>query len=1170
MREPSDQDQRNIIRNALDQNLLVEAAAGTGKTTELVRRMVNVLACGYAQTNEIVAVTFTDKAAGELKLRLRVELEKEFAEAEDATRRRNLETALAHLEEAHVSTIHTFCADLLRERPVEAGVDPEFEPLAESEAERLHREAFHSWLEETLENPPEGIRRAFARQPPEGAAERLARAAWTLAEWRDFDAPWRRDPSFERGEEMDRLARQLHEFCDLTAHPQNPRDPLYLDTRAARQLAEEIRFREAVGDRDDDAREAEWVRLAFDRSARDFRQPRRGRGGAYAAGLARDAVLSAHGALVAAVERFAHRADADLAARLQQELTAAAERYQQAKVRAGRLDFLDLLLRARDLIRGRAAVRAEWQRRFRCILVDEFQDTDPLQVELLLLLASADPAVGDWRAVTPAPGKLFLVGDPKQGIYRFRRADSALYQEVKELLRARGVACLRLSTSFRATPSLQIAINAAFAPVMTGDARAHQPEYVALAPHRAELGGQPTLIALPVPRPYGQQQLAASAIEKSLPEAVGEFIRWLLDESRWTVTERERPSERLPLRPRHVAVLFRRFESWGEDVTRRYVAALSDRSIPHVLIGGKSFHQREEVESVRAVLEAVEWPGDELAVFAALRGALFALPDDALLDYRRRYQHLDPSRIPEQALPEQHQSIAEALEILRALHRRRNHRPAAETVTDLIEATRAWVGLALRPSGAQALNNVLYVAELARQYDSAGGASFRGFVELLKEEAERGAAAEAPILGEGADGVRLMTVHKAKGLEFPVVILADITARLARPRASRYLDCDRRLCAVQIGGWSPIELLEHNEEEVARDRAEGVRVAYVAATRARDLLVVPAVGDDPLELGWSAVNDWWVSPFHRLLYPPGRQRRHPTKAVGCPDFGEDTVLDRPATYGSVPSVVPGLHRFHPLRGGEPPADSSGADEARIHGVVWWDPALLDLGKLSNAGLRRHDLLVPTDPEAVDGGRRAYEAWVASRNETVGAGAGPSLCVQTMGQYAGTPESAVWPSPDDVTLVKVARDLDRPAGRRFGSLVHAILAVVPLDGRQGDIRNAAELQGRILGATREEVRAATTAVTAAFRHAVLRQARAAARRGRCRRETPVTLLEWDGTLLEGVVDLAFERKGVWVVVDFKTGDEMANQPDRYRRQVSLYARAIALTTGQGVSAILMQI
>src|SRR5436190_21014894 len=190
--EHSDADARRDISDALDDTLVVEAAAGTGKTTELVRRILRILATGRATMTEIVAVTFTEKAAGELKLRLREALERDREEAAEkaADVHERLEQALATLEEAQVNTIHGFCAELLRERPVEAAVDPLFAVLTEPQADRLYAKAFRAWLQEALRDPPEGLRRALRRTSgfgdTDGPIDRLRGAGRALAEWREF------------------------------------------------------------------------------------------------------------------------------------------------------------------------------------------------------------------------------------------------------------------------------------------------------------------------------------------------------------------------------------------------------------------------------------------------------------------------------------------------------------------------------------------------------------------------------------------------------------------------------------------------------------------------------------------------------------------------------------------------------------------------------------------------------------------------------------------------------------------------------------------------------------------------------------------------------------------------------------------------------------------------
>ena len=228
----------------------------------------------------------------------------------------------------------------------------------------------------------------------------------------------------------------------------------------------------------------------------------------------------------------------------------------------------------------------------------------------------------------------------------------------------------------------------------------------------------------------------------------------------------------MPVEPRHVCILFRRFINMRSDVTRPYVDALEARSVPHLLVGGRSFHDREELETLRAALAAVEWPEDALNVYATLRGALFAIGEETLLEYRHTPAAPVPSVRCSRGSRARLQPVGDALALLRTLHAGRNHRPAAETVGRLLEHTRAHVSFVMRPAGERVLANVLQVVELARQYEADGGISFRGFVDALREASDRSASAEAPVLEEGSDGVRLMTVHKAKGLEFPVVILA--------------------------------------------------------------------------------------------------------------------------------------------------------------------------------------------------------------------------------------------------------------------------------------------------------------------------------------------------------------------------------------------------------------
>jgi ATP-dependent helicase/nuclease subunit A len=1180
----NDADQRRDISDALDDTLVVEAAAGTGKTTELIKRVLSVLATGRARMNEIVAVTFTEKAAGELKLRLREALEQARAETSVEMVRDLLEDALKTLEDAHVNTIHGFCAELLRERPVEASVDPLFAVLTEPQAHRLYARAFHAWLQQSLQDPPEGLRRALRRTGGTGSGspsgswrsgassgpiDRLRSAGRMLAEWRDFPHPWKRPP-FDRASGIDRLVTAVHRLADLTATPLSDRDNLFIDTDGVRRLSRQIRLEASFGQRDLDGWEARLVDLVRDRG---FSRARKGSGYKFGKDVTRSAVLGARDELLADLQEFRKNADADLAACLHQELAVATAGYQALKQSAGALDFADLLVRARDLIRANGDVRRHLQRKFARIFVDEFQDTDPVQADILLLLAADDPRAEDPGQVHPVPGKLFIVGDPKQAIYRFRGTDVATYWRVSRQLADRCGRVLQLSTSYRSVPAIQRFVNAAFDEAMRADEPALQAGYVPLAPHRPPDDSRPAIVALPVPKPYarnGPLKASAKAIETALPDAVGAFIAWLIDEKNgWQVPERQADgSEKpVPLQPRHIAVLFRRFVSFGEDITRAYVDAIEARGIPHLLVGGKSFHGREEVETIRAALAAIEWPDDELSVFATLKGSLFAIDDEDLLEFRHRFGVFHPFRIPKElgghsgqelaltAEPTAHLTpIADALRLLQQLHRDRNYRPVADTVGRVLAHTRAHVGLVLRPAGEQALANVLHVAELARQYEAGGGISFRGFIDELRLAAESTAAAEAPILEEGSEGVRLMTVHKAKGLEFPVVILADLTCPMSRYDASRYLDASQRLCAMRVGGWAPHELYDHEAEEVARDQAEGVRLAYVAATRARDLLVVPALGDTAWEGGW-------FSPLNRALYPPMASRKNATRAPGCPAFrSKDSVLQRPDDEAAGPATVcPGAHAF-PQAG---------------YSVVWWDPGALALGAKPPFGVRRGELIVKDVPrQVVADGRSRYDRWHLARDDARAAGAVPSVIVETVREWTARKAqmpAAMLMEPRSVGIVNLEGrdDRQRPRGAGFGSLVHAVLAETPFDASRRVIENICEIEARMLGMSEDDAAAAAMVAERVLANDLIARARAADASGRCRRETPVTCTLPDGTLVEGVVDLAFEEGGRWTVVDYKTDRELAALgEDQYRLQVALYATAIAQATGAPCDGVLM--
>jgi ATP-dependent exoDNAse (exonuclease V) beta subunit len=1137
----ADQDARDEIRDDLDSTLVVEAAAGTGKTTALVSRIIEVVRRGKGELSRLVAVTFTEKAAGELKLRLRGKLE----EARSRSRREGdvesalrLERGLAQLEEAHIGTIHGFCADLLKQRPLQAGVDPLFEVATEEETERLYRRVFHAFLEEKLSNPPPGIRRLLRRQAfrEEGPIDELYRAGLKLLELRDFPTRWQVRP-FDRDGEIDDLVARALALAKKAELATNPRDYLFMDFADLIAFAQDLNGQEQVsGKRDYDALEHRLPSLKL--------KGRKGRG-AYGPGIAREDLIEERDSLKEALTDFDQKARADLVAHLQNELSELMTRYDALKEKRGRLDFLDLLSRARDLVKGDAEIRRELQASFRHIFVDEFQDTDPLQAEILLLLAADEAGESDWRRIRPVPGKLFVVADPKQSIYRFRRADVALYQQVKKQLVRAGAKALYLTVSFRSVPEIQELVNSAMSEVMKPTAENHQADYVPLSPAREKIEGQPAAVALPIPRPYGDWgTIAFYAIQRSEPGAVASWLRWLLEESGWKVSSRGDEAPR-PVRPSDVCLLFRRFVYGQQSVTQPYVDALQALDVPHVLVGGRGFHQREEIDAMRVALTAVERPDDELSVFSTLRGPLFSLPDETLFLFRNRHGSLHPFRAFEEEGGGD-SLVREALDVLARLHKNRNHRPIAFTIRELLDATRAQAGFALWQAGDQVLANILRLMQIARTFEESGGLSFRGFIDHLDALADATERADQPVIEDGVDAVRLMTVHKAKGLEFPVVVLCDITCSLSFG-ASRHVDPDRKIFAVRFAGGSPWELLDHEENEASRDLAESLRLLYVAATRARDVLVVPVVADEPHVRGW-------VGPLLKAMYPPDRNYLLPMVAPACPRFSaNECVIDRPAKAHILPGdgIRPGLHKTQRGR----------------HTVVWWDPHLFEHAVETKPGLRRYWILKADPGDDESKGAREYALWSARRERVLESGRRESSKVTTVTRLVEA-EKAEVEGAETIGIAEVdGRNRNRPTGKRFGSLVHEVLARAPLDAEVSEIEFLARSLGRAFDSSAEEVAAAAAAVSSALHHPLVVRARKAAE---IFRETPLIYRGPEGRIVEGVPDLVFRETpdSEWTIVDFKTDLRPDMVAPSYRHQVALYRLGLRDATGSPASGWLL--
>ncbi|HEX6737832.1 MAG TPA: UvrD-helicase domain-containing protein, partial [Vicinamibacteria bacterium] len=730
---PVDEAARDRARHDHASSLVLEAGAGTGKTTLLVDRIEALVRSGRARLEEVVAVTFTENAATTMKLRLRERLERARAdEALPGAERARAHHALEALERAPICTIHALCAALLAERPLECGVAPGFRVADEAETDRLFGEAWEEWLADRLTQGDEDLLAAVDNNIPlsaEGWGERtsLRGLARTLLEQRDLEprvAEGQVDPAAWLAE----LRGQAERGAALAARAQEG-DTLKARLEALASFAEAARFLEGRALLDHLARLDAIPRNFGFRprwpSAEELKEARAvaaWTGNARAAwGQARAAAL--HGRLVRAL----------------QGVVAA---YERKKREQGLLDFLDLLLRAREALAGQPALREYFRERYPFVIVDEFQDTDPVQVEVLRQLAGEKP------------GRLTVVGDAKQSIYRFRRAEIALLREMSAGAATRpGWAVLPLTQNFRSRPAILRFVNRVFAELIQESAEAGQPPYEPIAPPPG-LPEEPSVLALRFDAPYAQGEDLLHAEAQALALVVAEAAR-----GAYTVRDPV-SGEARGSRAGDVMVLTRRFTQ-----VKHLEEALLLAGLRFTVEGGKSFFDRSEVHEALAVLKAIDDPSDRVSLVAALRSSFLGVSDRDIVSYAVSGTPLRAGPV-EEGRPGA-KALAPALALLQELHALRTRVSVPDLLERLYDRTRVLAALSGTRRGEAQAANLEKVVALARAAREMGALTLRGFTRLLRARIDT--AREEPDLPATRPGdpatVRILSVHKAKGLE---------------------------------------------------------------------------------------------------------------------------------------------------------------------------------------------------------------------------------------------------------------------------------------------------------------------------------------------------------------------------------------------------------------------
>ncbi len=845
----ADQQCRDDARLQLNANVVVEAGAGTGKTTLLTDRLLFLLLAGGPKgegidVTRLVALTFTEKAAGEIKIRLASALEDLLAAldrrplpaerekrargiiAEAKTRfhrsdpalRAAAEQALQHLDRAQITTLHAFASYLLQLFPVESGLGPGFEVDAQkSYFDEIFSSEWSQWLDVELgENPPR--RQSWLDILPWVPLADIQTLARELCR-ETVDLNQAGVPSDFAQKELKRYADEADALPKSYAH--KPKGKILEVLRA---ICENIRRAAAASQKKKfdglclaelpgASWPAAWVEPDLESFYKELRR------------LAES---------VSPESEEAIRLCVGLVRPFVKELR---EKYR----RRGWVTFDGLLARARALVRDNRPVRESLKMKFDALLVDEFQDTDPLQGEILLYLAEKPGYFArTWTNVQVAPGKIFVVGDPKQSIYRFRGADIRAYENFTNLLLKQGALKCELRVNFRAHDGLLGPVNACMENVMREEAGL-QPRYLSVHPREGRpVPPEPSVELVLVEKNPEEEKLPPSASARA--EA-----RWAAD---WIAAHgmARRGGEASPPEGkfwfRHIALLVR-----STTHLSAYLEAFKSRGVPYAVEADKYFYGTQEVLDFLNLLKVLDDPSDRISLVGLLRSPLAALDDrDVLSLSEARGLNYTDENWRRAGLPASAASRVQSLwEDLRFLREKTGRVPLAGLVQQIFWRTRLLPLASKTYNGEQTLSNLLKFGRLARDAGDARGASLKEFIGqvtgAMDDNVQEG---ESPLVDEHLDAVRVMTIHKAKGLEFPVVFLANLSATSRGGRGQNIL-ADEAAGATGIrlpksgatdAAYAVLELDERRREE--RERA---RLLYVALTRAREKMFLLGQAD---------------------------------------------------------------------------------------------------------------------------------------------------------------------------------------------------------------------------------------------------------------------------------------------------------------------------------------
>ena len=516
-------------------------------------------------------------------------------------------------------------------------------------------------------------------------------------------------------------------------------------------------------------------------------------------------------------------------------LVSYAEDFRERFIREGHLSFDGLLVRARNLVRDQDRVRADLKRRYSAILIDEFQDTDPIQYEILLYLAEVQGASAkDWRKVKLTPGKVFVVGDPKQSIYAFRRADIEAYLEVVEkIIKAQnGVEC-RLTTNFRSNAAILDVVNGVFETLIQAQDGV-QPPYIAIHPAPGRITAPSHVPKLLVRKIVAaDQEINAETARRLEGESLA---RWLKEQVLGKTTILNARGESVCAQPKDIAILLRKLTDIHD-----YLEPLRRQGIRYVVEGERHFYAAKEIIDAVNLLRAVENPHDRLALVGVLRSPLGGLTDQQIYELHRQ-NLLDYRAAEKLAGKDFPPTLAELYDALARLYNGTRTMPIGAAVAHIFATLPVELLAACYFHGEQAVANLQKLAQQAELLGREGLTTLKEAIrQLEKRVLDVKDEGESVLAEENLDAVRIMSIHKAKGLEFPIVILAGCQTGIEGRHsadAEAMFDWSTALTGLRIGTISDLAGLYIAEKTRLRNAEEQKRLLYVAMTRARENLII--------------------------------------------------------------------------------------------------------------------------------------------------------------------------------------------------------------------------------------------------------------------------------------------------------------------------------------------